>query len=277
MGDPGEYANPALSRDGTRLAFDLSDKGSRKIDIWIRDLARQVNSRFTFGQGNNRVPLWSPDGNTVIFTSTRSGPGDLYTKTANGQGDDTVLLKDDQLKFATDWSRDGRYLAYTSIDPKSAQNVWVLPMSGDKKPIAIATTDFIESNGVFSPDGRFIAYRSDESGRNEIYVRSFPQGTGKWQISTAGGSDPSWRGDGKEIFYRGADQRFMAVDIRLGDTVQAGVPQSLFPGRVNVIGNVRNRYSSAVDGQKFLFVAPLGRDAIAPTTVVLNWDAELRK
>jgi len=277
MGDPGEYSNPALSRDGTRLAFDLSDKGSRKIDIWIRDLARKVNSRFTFGQGSNRVPLWSPDGNTVVFASTRSGPGDLYTKTANGQGDETVLLKDDQLKFATDWSRDGRYLAYTSIDPKSSQNVWVLPMFGDKKPIAIATTDFVEGNGMFSPDGRFIAYRSDESGRNEIYVRSFPQGTGKWQISTAGGSDPSWRGDGKEIFYRGADQRLMAVDIRLGDTVQAGVPQSLFPSRVNVVGNVRNRYSPSVDGQKFLFVAPLGRDAIAPTTVVLNWDADLRK
>jgi Tol biopolymer transport system component len=277
MGDPGEYSNPVLSRDGTRLAFDLSDKGSRKIDIWIRDLARKVNSRFTFGQGGNRVPLWSPDGNTVIFTSTRSGPGDLYTKTTNGQGDETLLLKDDQLKFATDWSRDGRYLAYTSIDPKSGQNLWVLPLFGDKKPMAIAATDFVESNGVFSPDGRFIAYRSDESGRNEIYVRSFPQGTGKWQISTAGGSDPTWRGDGKEIFYRGADQRFMAVDIRLGDTVQAGVPQSLFPGRVNVVGNVRNRYSASVDGQKFLFVAPLGRDAIAPTTVVLNWDADLRK
>ncbi len=277
MGDPGEYANPVLSRDGTRLAFDLSDKAARKIDIWIRDLTRKVNSRFTFGQGNNRVPLWSPDGNTVIFSSSRSGPGDLYTKTANGQGDETLLLKDDQLKFATDWSRDGRYLVYTSIDPKSAQNVWVLPMFGDKKPIAIAATDFSESNGVFSPDGRFIAYRSDESGRNEIYVRSFPQGTGKWQISTAGGTDPSWRGDGKEIFYRGADQRFMAVDIRLGDTLQAGVPQSLFPGRVNLVGNVRNRYSASTDGQKFLFVATLGRDAIAPTTVVLNWDADLRK
>ena len=277
MGDPGEYSNPMLSRDGTRLAFDLSDKGSRKVDIWIRDLARKVNSRFTFGQGSNRLPLWSPDGNTVIFTSTRSGPGDLYTKTANGQGDETVLLKDDQLKFATDWSRDGRYLAYTSVDPKSGQNVWVLPMFGEKKPIAIATTDFLESNAVFSPDGRYIAYRSDESGRSEIYVRSFPQGNGKWQISTAGGSDPTWRGDGKEIFYRGADQRFTAVDIRLGDTVQAGVPQSLFPARVNVVGNVRNRYSSTIDGQKFLFVAPLGRDAIAPTTVVLNWDADLRK
>ena len=277
MGDPGEYANPVLSRDGTRLAFDLADKSARKIDIWIRDLARKVNSRFTFGQGNNRMPLWSPDGNTVVFTSSRSGPGDLYTKTANGQGDETLLLKDDQMKQPGDWSRDGRYITYNAIDPKSGLNIWVLPMFGDKKPIAIATTDFAESNAMFSPDGRFIAYRSDESGRNEIYVRSFPEGTGKWQISTAGGSDPSWRGDGKEIFYRGADQRFMAVDIRLGDTLQAGVPQSLFPGRVNLVGNVRNRYSASLDGQKFLFVATLGRDAIAPTTVVLNWDADLRK
>jgi eukaryotic-like serine/threonine-protein kinase len=279
FGDPGEYANPMLSRDGTRLAFDLSDKGSRKTDIWIRDLARSVNSRLTLGQGNNRFPLWSPDGATIVFTSTRSGAGDLYTKAANGQGDDSPLLQDDVLKFATDWSRDGRYIAYTRLGGNSNgnQDLWALPMFGDHKPIVIAAGNFTEGSGVFSPDGRFIAYRSDESGRSEIYVQSFPKATGKWQISTTGGSDPTWRSDGKELFYRGADQRFMAVDVQLGDTVKAGVPKALFPGRVNVVGNVRNRYTSAADGQRFVFVAPLGRDAIAPTTVVLNWDAELKR
>ena len=277
FGDPGEYANPMLSRDGSRLAFDLADKGSRKTDIWIRDLTRGVNSRLTLGQGNNRFPLWSPDGGTIVFTSSRSGAGDLYTKPANGQGDDTLLIKDDVVKTATDWSRDGRYIAYVRSDPKTGPDIWVLPMFGDRKPIPIATGNFTESAGAFSPDGRFIVYRSDESGRNEIYVQSFPKATGKWQISTTGGSDPSWRADGKELFYRGADQRFMAVDIQLGDTVKAGVPKALFPARVNVVGNMRNRYTSSADGQRFVFVAPLGRDAIAPTTVVLNWDAELKR
>jgi eukaryotic-like serine/threonine-protein kinase len=277
LGDPGEYANPMLSRDGGRLAFDLVDKSSRKIDIWIRDLARSVNTRLTMGQGNNRAPLWSPDGATIVFSSTRSGAGDLYSKPANGQGDDTLLLEDDALKNPTDWSRDGRFVAYMGVDNTSGQDVWALPMSGDRKPIAVATSQFDEGAGAFSPDGRFIAFRSDESGRNEIYVQSFPNPTGKWQISTTGGVDPSWRGDGKEIFYRAADQRFMAVEVRLSDTIAAGVPKSLFPARVNIIGNVRNRYTPSGDGQRFLFVAPLGRDAIAPTTVVLNWDAELNQ
>jgi Tol biopolymer transport system component len=277
LGDGGEYSNPALSPDGKRLAFALTDKNSRKSDVWIRDLTRGVSTRLTLAPGDNDVPAWSPDGATIAFGSSRSGAGDLYSKPANGQGDDVLLLKDDAVKFPTDWSRDGRYLAYTRIDAKNGQDVWVLPLFGDRKPIAAATGDFAEGNGVFSPDGRFIAYRSSASGRNEIYVQSFPQPTGKWQISTAGGSDPSWRSDGKEMFYRTLDQQLMAVDIQLGATVQAGVPRALFPARVNVVGQVRNRYTVAPDGQRILFVAPLGRDAIAPTTVVLNWDAELKQ
>lgn len=277
LGDQGEYANPSLSRDGKRLAFNLTDKASRKNDIWVRDLDRGVNSRFTFGQGNNTVPLWSSDGNTIVFTSARSGAGDLYQKAANGQGEETLLLKSDQLKIATDWSRDGQSIVYQTFDPKSNWDVWVLPTSGDRKPIPAVVTGFTETNGALSPDGRFIAYRSDESGINEIYVQTFPKGTGKWQISTAGGNDPVWRADGKEIFYRASDQRLMSVDLRIGETLQAGVPQVLFPARINVIGTVRNRYVGTGDGQRFLFIAPLGRDAMAPTTVVLNWDAELKR
>ena len=152
----------------------------------------------------------------------------------------------------------------------------MLPIFGDQKPIPVAATDFVESNGRFSPDGRFVAYRSDESGRTEIYVQSFPKATGKWQISNAGGSDPAWRGDGKEIFYRAPISGSWRSTFALGDTVQAGVPQSLFPARVNVAAT-RGTATRDVDGQQFLFVAPPGREAMAPTTVVLNWDADLRK
>ena len=277
LGDSGEYENPALSRDGSRLAFNLTDKSTRKTDLWIRDLARGVNSRFTFGQGSNRVPLWSPDGSVIVFTSTRTGNGDLYTKPANGQGEETLLLKSDQLKAATDWSRDGRYIAYQSFS-KTGADLWALPTFGDRKPVPILTTPFAESNGVFSPDGRFIAYRSDESGRNEIYVQPFLKGSGKWQVSTAGGSDPTWRSDGQEIVYRGVDQRLMAADVSVvGETFQVGVPRALFAARLNIVGNVRNRYAPTADGQRFLLIAPLGRDAMAPTTVVLNWDADIKR
>ena len=160
LGDAGEYSNPVLSPDGRRLAFALTDKNSRKSDVWIRDLTRGVSTRLTLAQGDNDVPLWSPDGATIAFSSTRNGVGDLYSKPANGQGDDVLLLKDEALKFPTDWSRDGRYMAYTRIDAKNGQDVWVLPLFGDRKPIAAATGDFAEGSGVFSPDGRFIAYRS---------------------------------------------------------------------------------------------------------------------
>lgn len=275
VGDVGEIDNPALSRDGRRLAYALADPRSAKVDIWIRDLARGVSSRFTFGPGNNELPLWSPDGSRVVFQSTRNGPGDLFEKPASGQGEETLLLKSDQMKLSTDWSPDGRYIAYTTRDPKTDLDLWVLPTFGDRKPIPVVATPALETNLIFSPDGRFVAYRSSESGNNEIYVQPFPRATGKWQVSNGGGNDPSWRADGKELIYRAPDQRLMSVEIRAGDDFQASVPRPLFVARVQVAGTVRNRYIATADAQRFLLVATPGRDTMVPTTVVLNWSAEL--
>jgi hypothetical protein len=129
---------------------------------------------------------------------------------------------------------------------------------------------------MFSPDGRLVAYVSNESGRDEIYVQTFPDAGGKWQVSNGGGSDPSWRGDGKELYYRSPDQKLMAVEIRGGGDFQAGIPQALFVLRVRP-GIPRNKYASSADGQKFLVAAPLGRDAMSPTTIVLNWPGTLGK
>ena len=143
-----------------------------------------------------------------------------------------------------------------------------------QEDVAFLLGAFTEIDPYFSPDGRFLAYMSTESGRAEIYVQSFPGPGGKWQVSSAGGSDPSWRADGKELFYRAPDQKLMAADIRTGDDFQAGIPKPLFPGRV-APGTARNKYLATPDGQRFLFVAPLGREAMIPTTVVLNWNAEL--
>jgi Tol biopolymer transport system component/predicted Ser/Thr protein kinase len=274
LGDRGEYANPALSKTADRLVFDLNDPRSGKTDIWIRDLARGVNSRFTFGDGNNGIPIWSPDGNTVVFRSDRNGTPDLFEKPASGQGEEKILLKSDEQKFPTDWSGDGRYIAFASQNQKTGWNSWALPTFGDRKPIPIVVGAFAELMPKFSPDGRFVAYQSNESGRGEIYVQSFPVASGKWQVSSSGGSDPAWSADGKKIFYRAADQKLMAVDVEAGETFKAGIPQPLFPARVQP-GIARNKYVVSGSGERFLFVAPLGREALTPTNVVLNWQSEL--
>ncbi len=274
VGEHGEYSNPALSHAGDRLAFGLADPRSGKNDIWIRDLARGVSSRFTFGGANNGVPIWSPDGSTIVFRSDRNGIIDLFEKSASGQGEEKTLLKTEEIKFATDWSRDGRYIAFSSQNAKTGWDSWALPTFGDKKPFPIVAGQFAELNPVFSPDTRFVAYQSDESGRSEIYVQSFPVASGKWQVSTSGGSDPSWRADGKELYYRSADQKLMAAEIPAGETFKAGIPQPLFSARVRT-GTSRNKYVPSSNGERFLLVAPLGREALIPTTVVLNWSAEL--
>lgn len=147
-------------------------------------------------------------------------------------------------------------------------------MSGDRKPYAFLKSPFTELNPVFSPDGKFLAYQSNESGRSEIYIQSFPGPGGKWQISASGGTEPQWRGDGKELFYRAPDQSLMAVDIQAGSGITAGTPHPLFLGSFDS-GLARNRYLPTADGKRFLTVTPLGREAMIPTTVVLNWYAEL--
>jgi Tol biopolymer transport system component len=274
LGDPGDYGNPALSPAGDRLAFNVTDARSGKTDLWIRDLERGVNSRFSLGAGNNFRAVWSPDGGSIVFSSDRGGSSDLYEKSTKGPGEEKLLLHSDDFKFASSWTRDGKYIAYSTQDAKSLWDILVLPTFGDRKPLPVVVGPFVENQPMFSPDGSLVAYSSTESGRMEIYVQTFPSAGGKWQVSSAGGSDPSWRADGKELYYRSPDQKLMAVDIRSGADFQAGIPQPLFPVRIRP-GNPRNRYLPAADGQRFLVVAPLGRDSITPTTIVLNWFAGL--
>ena len=276
LGDPGDYSNPVMAPGGERVAFSLSDTRTAKADIWIRDLARGVNSRFTLGPGNNIRSIWSPDGSTIVFSSDRGGAYDLYEKAVRGSGEEKLLLHTDEPKSAGGWSKDGKYIVYASRTPKGQWDLWALPTFGDKKPIAIATSPFSENTPALSPDGHYVAYVSNESGRDEIYVQTFPELGGKWQVSNGGGSDPSWRGDGKEIYYRSPDQKLMAVEIRIGADFQAGVPQALFPIRVRP-GAPRNKYTPAADGQRFVIAAPLGRDAMSPTTIVLNWPQGMGK
>ncbi len=277
LGEQGEYGATALSPTGDRLALELLDPRSGKSDIWLRDLARGVTSRFTFDPANEFQPIWSPDGATIVFSSDRSGQLDLYQKAASGAGEEKVLLASDEVKFACDWSNDGRYIVYQSRGKKTLWDIWALPTFGDRKPILVLQTPFSESRPALSPDGRWLAYQSNESGRFEVYVQAFPVAEGKWQVSTAGGVEPLWRRDGKELYYSSPDLKLMAVGIESGATIRAGIPQPLFQARIHSKTNVRSHYLPTADGQRFLMLAPLGRESMPPTTIVLNWSAELAR
>jgi Tol biopolymer transport system component len=201
----------------------------------------------------------------------------MVEKAADGQGAEAPLAgKSQEMKIPTDWSVDGRYILYCVQSKETNWDIWVLPTFGDKKAFPWLKTSFTELWPVFSPDGRFLAYQSNESGRQEIYVQSFPGPGGKWQVSSTGGTEPHWRADGKELYYRSADQKLMAVDVTTGATFEAGVPKALFGVHLEN-GLARNRFLPSRDGQRFLLVATPARESMTPTTVVLNWMADLGK
>ena len=273
IGDPAQYHDPVLSQDGKRLVYDLIDPRSGKYDIWVRDLARNVSSRFSFSDGNAYVPVWSPDGTRIAYTVD----SDMVVKAADGQGAETPLgEKSAERKLASDWSRDGKYIAFSVQAKDTNWDIWILPTFGDRKPYPFLKTKFAELWPAFSPDGRYIAYQSNESGRTEVYVQSFPGPGGKWQISAEGGFDAHWSADGKELFFRSADQKLMAVPVTSGATFEAGTPKALFAVQLDA-GTSRNRFMPAASGDRFLLVATPARNSMAPTTVVLNWMAELGK
>lgn len=267
------YTDTWLSPDGKRLVFDVSEGGG-KGDLWIRDLTRGVTSRFTFDAERQFAPVWSPDGRRIVF-SKQAKTWNLYVKDAAGTGEPELLIESAENKFATDWSRDGTYIIFNSSSSETGWDLWALPLGGDRKPVALVKTKFAELGGSLSPDGKFLAYRSNESGQHEVYVQEFPEARSKWQVSANGGYDPFWRGDGRELYYRGRDARLMAVPVQAGTAFSAGTPQALFQARFASM-NARGLYRPTPDGQRFLVLAPLGRDAIPPTTVVLNWSAALR-
>jgi Tol biopolymer transport system component len=286
-GEPGTYYTLGLSADGMRVAVSRFASPSPNLAIWVLDLSRGTSTRFTFDPSFDLDPIWSPEGSRIIFASNRNGAADLYQKPASGVKDEELLLKSGEDKSPTSWSRDGRFLLYTTSDPKTTEGeLWVLPFEGDKKPFPFLRTEFNNEDGQFSPDGRWVAYFSDESGRNEIYVRTFsPDSTaaasdtgGKWLISTGGGSEPRWRGDGKELYYLAPDGKLMAVEITTNPVFRAGAPNALFQtppqGAFTTLG-----YSWVLtpDGKRFLFLAPVEQTGQAPFTVVLNWQAGLKK
>jgi len=283
-GAPGNYQGLTLSPDGTRAALYQGSIGQAS-SIWLLDLPQGTSTRFVFGSASDTSPVWSPDGNRIIFSSNRDGHYNLYRKLASGGKEEDALLKSSEDKFPASWSRDGRFLLYAVDDRKTKANIkaniWVLPMEGDHKPVPFASTEFNEYQARFSPDGHWVAYTSDESGRMEVYVRSFsmnPAGTaveagGKWLISSKGGSAPRWRSDGRELYYQSIyDGRLMAVEIVTTPVFRAGTPRPL--GLVFPL-DTGTPWDTAADGKRFLVAAESGKPE--PYTVVLNWQTGLKK
>jgi Tol biopolymer transport system component len=265
----GDYRAPVLSPDGRFVAIRRREDGGGNADVWLLDLSRGTRTRFTFDPGNDGNALWSPDGSQVVWSSDRGGAYGLWAKSAGGMGEDRLVTKVAGDGGPTSWSSDGRYVLYQVLSSDSGFDIWLLPMTGsDHTPKPLVRTPFQEGRAQFSPDGHWIAYQSDESGRPEIYVSSFEGPPGKWQVSTAGGTDPAWSADGKELFYLESD-RMMTVPVQLGATFTPGTPHPLF--RVVVESGVRrNVFVPSKDGQRFLFLLPVGETS-TPMTVTVNW------
>jgi eukaryotic-like serine/threonine-protein kinase len=264
VGQPDEYTGPRISPDGTRVAL------TRGENIWQMEFARGIPMRVTFSAGVDAV--WSPD-----------RPPNLFSHSTNGTGDEERLIESHDSLNTQDWSSDGRFLLYlvNSNDPSSKTrfDLWVLPMTGNRQPVPYLSTPFHEGRGQFSPDGRWVAYTSDESGANEVYVQSFPAGGAKWRVSSKGGDWVRWRRDAREMFYIAADRRLMSVAVRaISAGLEFGTPNPLFMIPVALAGAgslAPYTYDVMPDGQRFLAAAPAG-DAASPTmTVIVNWQAEL--
>ncbi len=274
-------ANPELAPDGARVALDRTVNGNE--DLWLVESARGAPTRFTFEPGRDSSPIWSPDGSRIVFASNRKGGMDLYQKLSNGAGTEEPLLEIPANQWPVDWSPDGRSLLYRHND--RGFDLWVLPLSGDREPFAFVNGDFHEKDGQFSPDGRWVAYGSSETGRSEVYVRSFPAADGKQQVSTEGGAQPRWRRDGRELFFIGLNGTLLAAPITLaaeGKALQVGTAVTLFEARsadattARGVGLNKHQYSVSPDGQRFL-VNLTTEVEHSPLTVVLNWTARLSR
>jgi Tol biopolymer transport system component len=268
----------SLSPDGGFLAFTAGDGR-----LWILDSLRGVTSRLTFNPAVDTTPIWSPNGLRVLWSSNRNGGFDLNIKSANGTGSEELLIKMGTGNgWGTDWSKDGRFILYKMAGANTGQDLWIAPQSGDRKPFPYLLTQFDEQEGRFSPHGNWVAYVSNESGRDEIYVQAFPPSGAKFQISTGGRSQPQWRMDGTELFYLATDQMLMTVPVKLGrsgsESFQAGLPKPLMTVPLVATAGIGVRsYAVSTDGQRFLIPSVAGGGTAPSITVVLNWQAGLKK
>jgi Tol biopolymer transport system component len=285
VGVEGDYSDFRLSPNGQTLAVSLVDPKAWNPDIWLIDLMRGVPSRFTVGSTLSAAPVWSPDGAKIVFRTNRNGQTEWYAKSAGGGGNEDIILTNETQHAAgidspnlvsSDWSPDGRYIIGSVPQQSTGEDLWLIPLDGDKKPFKFLGPPSDQIHGNFSPDGRFVAYTSNESGRYQVYVQTFPLSDRKWQVSTDGGYEPRWRADGHEIYYLSEDRKLMAVAVGAGPSF--ALPKMLFQTRVpEGVTSRRTHYVPSRDGQRFLINTQTGDALPNPITVVLNWQAELKK
>jgi eukaryotic-like serine/threonine-protein kinase len=277
--DANNLQYPELSPEGRRVA--MTRKVQDDFDIWLLDLVRGGLTRLTLDAGTDSLSVWSPDGMRIAFSSSRKTSWDVYLKASNGSGTEDVLVETPSAEIVQDWSRDGRFLLYYAGNAKTGIDLLALEMTGsDRKSRVVANTAFEETMAQLSPDGRWVAYMTNESGRFEIVVQPFPDPGVKWQVSTAGGAAPRWRADSKEIYFLAPDATMMAVAVTAsGQTFEAGTPVSLFPTRIVGGGfpmRTRPQYAVARDG-RFLINQTVNEAAATPITLLMNWNPAAKK
>jgi serine/threonine-protein kinase len=270
--DGNNLLTPRLSPDGRRAAVSRTVQGN--TDIWVVDAER--TTRFTFDPANETAPIWSADGSQIAFISDRKGTADIYIKPSSGAATEELMMQSAQIKVTNDFSSDGRFLVFQVFDPMNAYDIWVKPLESNQPPRAFLNSSFDERGPNFSPDGRWMSYRSNESVRTEIYVRPFPGPGGQWQVSTAGGGNARWHPDGTKLYYIAPDARLMEVPFTTqGATFQPGTPVPLFQTRVALGGSfpANGQYDVAPDG-RFLVNASLEDAGNTSITLLQNWRPE---
>jgi Tol biopolymer transport system component len=239
----------------------------------VFDLARGVPTQFTFDPKGSDNPTWSPDGSRIAFYSDRTGHNVIYSRLSNGAGREEMLMDSEKTNaYLEEWSRDGKYIVYRL----SRQGLWAIPVSGDRKPFSLLNNTDAQQAAI-SPDGRWVAYRANDSSKSEVFIQSFAPFGGRWRVSGAGGSQPSWRADGKELFYLNRT-KMMSVDIKVsGSGIDAGIPRELFDLPTIAQDNARNSYVGTSDGKRFLCLTKADTGDTTQLTLVLNWTAGLKK
>jgi Tol biopolymer transport system component len=273
IGKPEAYGNVSIAPNGRSVAVNKTDAGSQNTDIWTYELQRDSAKRLTFGTAFDAAPIWSPDARQVLFFSSQQHSNDLYLKNSDGMQEEKVIVHDDSDKVPNDWSRDGKYILYTRDT-----DLWILTLPELKSSLFLKAPSIFR-NGQFSPDGKLVAYASNESGKWEIYVTSFPDARGKWQVSSGGGEQPRWRSDGKELFYLSSDRKMMVAPVTSGANFDSGSPVALFQTtpRQPVSSRDQFAYDVSQNGQRFLVNTQLKQAETQPMSIILNWPLKLNK